>query len=167
MYRQQGKSLLIPTPGKNIRVAVCGALRWPEGPFLFTHGRKSVNSRLFVDMLQKLQRRVHRTGKRIVLVLDNGPEHTSRLSLCALERLKSAIRVFWLPTYSSEQLNDIEAIWKHLKEDYFSRMLVTDKNAFPDTVVRLLSILQQPSSLRKILKPRTRMSVFQNLLRVA
>lgn len=162
-YRKRGKPLVIPTPGKNARVAVCGAMLWPDGPFLFTHGPKSVNTSLFVGLLQILERRVRRTGKRIILVIDNGSAHKSRRSLSELARVKSLIRVFWLPTYTSEQLNDIEVFWKHLKEDYFSRMLSKTREEFTDAVVDLLSKMQRGRLLRQMLKPRHRIAVSKNL----
>ena len=85
-YRPRGKPLEIPTPGSHRRVAVEGAMRWPDGPFLFSHGPKSVNTGVFLDMFAQVQRRARRTGKRIVLVLDNGSSHVSKRSLLEIER---------------------------------------------------------------------------------
>lgn len=157
-YRQRGQPMRIPTPGKNARVAVCGAYRWPDGPFVFTHGPKCVNSGLFIGMLQMLEARASRTGRRIVLVLDNGSAHKSKRSVAEIHRVKDCIRVRWLPTYTSEQLNDIEGVWKHLKEDYFSRMLVEDREKFPGAVVALLLRMRRGHMLRTMLKPRHRLS---------
>lgn len=155
-YRERGRPLRIPTPGKNARVAVCGAMRWRDGPFVFTHGPKCVNTTLFVGMVQMLQARVRRTGKRIILVLDNGSAHKSKRSLAELARMKDLLQVFWLPTYTSEQLNDIEALWKHLKEDYFCRMLVAHREGFTTATVDLLSRMSRGHALRELLKPRHR-----------
>jgi transposase len=167
-YRRRGHPLRIPTPGKNARTAVCGAYRWPNGPFLFTHGPKCVNTALFIGMVQMLESRARRTGKRIVLVIDNGSAHTSKRSLAEIERVQSAIRVFWLPTYTSEQLNDIEGVWKHLKEDYFSRMLVEKRETFTDAVVKLLRTMRRGQVLRQMLRPcHTRRAVRKNLTKVA
>lgn len=153
-YRPRGKPLEIPTPGSNRRVAVEGAMRWPDGPFLFSHGPKSVNTGVFLDMFAQVQRRARRTGKRIVLVLDNGSSHVSKRSLLEIERGKPHVRIFWLPTYSSDKLNDIEALWKHLKEDYFSRMLVKRPENFTRAAIQLLSHMRRPKALRQMLKPR-------------
>ena len=105
-----------------------------------------------------------RTGRRIVLVLDNGSAHTSRRSLGEIERVKDLIKIFWLPTYTSEQLNDIEGLWKHLKEDYFSRMLVEDPAMFRDAVVHLLDQMRRGRKLREVLKPRHTIPVRKNLV---
>lgn len=166
-YRKRGQPLRIPTPGKNAKVAVCGGMRWPDGPFLFTHGPKSVNTSLFVGLLQMLEHRARRTGRRIVLVIDNGSAHTSKRSLSELKRVERCVRVFWLPTYTSEQLNDIENLWKHLKEDYFSRMLAKTREDFVVRAVQILSQLRRGGVLRQMLKPRHRMAVSKDLVRTA
>jgi len=145
-------------------VAVCGAMRWPDGPFVFSDGPGYPNTALFVRMLRILHARAQRTRRKIVVVLDNGTAHTSRLSREEIEKSKDLIRVFWLPTYTSEQLNDIEGLWKHLKEDYFSRMLVPKTAAFREEVVRLLNGMRRGHGLRRMLKPCPEKSVHKNLL---
>lgn len=148
-------------------MAVCGAMKWPEGPFVFGHGPKCVNTDVFLQMLWQLEARARRTGKQILLVLDNGSAHTSKRSKAEIQRLKGLVRVFWLPTYTSEQLNDIEWLWKHLKEDYFCRMLVPLREQFGEAVVDLLRQLRRPGVLRRILKPRPHHPVLHYLLRSA
>jgi hypothetical protein len=163
-YRQRGRPLLIPTPGSNTKVAVCGAMRWPDGPFVFSDGTGYPNTALFVRMLRSLHARAQRTRRKIVVILDNATAHTSRLSREEIEKSKDLIRVFWLPTYTSEQLNDIEGLWKHLKEDYFSRMLVPQAAAFREEVVSLLNGMRRGHGLRRMLKPCPVKSVHKNLL---
>lgn len=118
-------------------------------------------------MLAQLVERAQRTGRRIVLVLDNGSAHTSRRSREALARAKSLIRPFWLPPYTSEQLNDIEAVWKHLKEDYFSRMLTRRPDDFVDEAVKLLLRMRTGKGLRRMLKPHRHGSVRKKLVNSA
>lgn len=138
MWRRRGKRLLIPTPGKNARVAVCGALRYPDGLFRFSYQEGTVNSHLFLGLLPQLVHRARQTRRRVLLVLDNGKEFTSAVSKEALAAAVPWVRVFWLPTYSSDELNWIEGLWGHLKDDHFSRMLVPDKDAFTEAVVAFL-----------------------------
>lgn len=154
MWRRRGTPRTIPTPGKNTRVAVCGAYRWPDGPFVFSHGQKSVNTARFVELVTRLAQRARRTGRRILLVIDNGSAHTSRHSREVLAQFEDLIRVVWLPTYSSEQLNDIEALWKRLKEDYFGRMLVRTAQDFEAAVVQLLDRFRAPGAVRRFLRAR-------------
>jgi len=154
MWRPRGERLYIPTPGKNYRVGVCGAYRYPDGPFLFTYRLwKNPITQHFVDLLGLLAERARRTGKKITLVLDNGSSFTSKRSRVELEALRGWIQVFWLPTYTSEQLNLIENVWGHLKDDYFSRMLTRDPKRFPAAVIRLLRKLAFRGALRSVLRP--------------
>jgi hypothetical protein len=157
----------VATPGKNARLAVCGGFRWPDGPFQFHHGPRSVNTTCFLGLLVRLARRSRATGKRIVLVLDNASAHTSARSSKALDALDGLVRPFWLPPYSSELLNEIEGVWSHLKKDYFSQMLVRHRKQFADQAVALLSTLAKPGALRNALKPRRRLRVGKKLRRVA
>jgi transposase len=141
MWRRRGKRLLIATPGKNVRVAVCGALRYPDGLFRFSYQEGTADSLLFIGLLRQLMHRAQQTRRRIVLVLDNGREFTSKRSREAIAAAAPWVRLFWLPTYSSDELNWIEGHWGHLKDSGFSRMLVSNRNTFTEAVVsRLLRL---------------------------
>ena len=54
----------------------------------------------------------------MVLVLDNGPIHTSKASRRALAA-RPRLSVEWLPTYAPE-LNDIERSWRDLKRHHLA-----------------------------------------------
>ena len=167
-YRLRGEPLRIETPGKNHRVGVCGAFRYPDGPFLFTYRLwKNPITEHTVGLLHLLAARARRTGKKIILVLDNGSTYTSKRSLEEMDRLRDVIEVFWLPTYTSEQLNLIENLWTHLKRTYFSRMLTRGRNEFPMAVIKLLKRLAIPGALRRVLKPMPVARGCQYLSRVA
>jgi len=166
-WRRRGAPLRIPTPGSGVRVAVCGAYRWPHGPFVFSHGPRSVNTARFVEMVTQLGQRAKRTGKRVVLVLDNGSAHTSQRSTEILKRLRRFVRAVWLPPYSSEQLNEIEGLWKRLKEDHFSRMLVTKRGSFEGAVVGFLKGLRTAGAVNQLLRKRRPRRRCRNLGRAA
>ena len=138
MYRLRGEPQEIPTPGKNLRVGVWGALRWPDGPFVFSAREGSVASGLFMSTMIKLRSRTQETQKKIVLVRDNGPEITSHASRAMAVQVKPWVKAFALPRYTSTKLNDLENVWKHLKEDYFSRMLVERPEDFTQATIELL-----------------------------
>lgn len=154
-WRRRGTVKRVATPGKNVRVPIFGAYRWPDGPFLFGQGTKGVNTDLFLDLLGQLARHARRVRRIVVLVLDNGSAQKSHRSQAALRALIPHVVVFELPTYSSEQLNDIEHLWGHIKEDYFSEMLVKRREDFPEAVRALLLTLRRRGQLRRFLKPRT------------
>lgn len=169
MWRLRGTTLLIETPGKNVRVPICGALRYPDGPFVYELGPlyRHPNSRTFIGTLEKLVDRARRTHKRIILVLDNGSNHTSGISMRAIQAAKEHVRVFWIPKYTSEQLNDVENLWGHLKDDYFCRMLAKTALQFQEEVIGLLDKLSKPGGVRRMLKPQDTMKVRTKLRRTA
>jgi hypothetical protein len=62
--------------------------------------------------------------KPIVLVLDNGPIHTSKMSRAALAERAHWLTVEWLPKYAPE-LNDIEVLWRDLKRHHLAHQTFT------------------------------------------
>jgi transposase len=151
MWHVRGKRQDIPTPGTNVRAAVCGAYRYPDGPFLASYGSRSVNSFLFLALLTLLVRRSKRTKRVIVLVLDNARYfRKAKRSQSRLEQISEWVIVFWLPKYSSQKLNRIENLWDHLKNDFFSRMLVKRRDRFLREVVKLLKRLRRRGAIHKI-----------------
>ena len=166
-WRRRGVPMRIPTPGRNVRVAVCGAYRWQRGPFVYSHGEGYPNTARFVEMVTQLGHRARRTGRLVVLVLDNGSAHKSGRSTRVLQQYEGLVQPFWLPSYSSEELNDIEGLWKRLKEDHFSRMLVGRRTAFEDAVVALLDTLRPSGAVRRLLRARSSKGPCTKLVKVA
>jgi transposase len=82
----------------------------------------------FVDLLGRLDRAYGpvpgREGRPVVLVLDNGPIHTSKAATAALAA-RPWLRVEWLPRYAPE-LNDIERSWRDLKRHYLAHRTFRD-----------------------------------------
>jgi transposase len=151
MWHVRGRRPNIPTPGTNIRAAVCGAFRYPDGPFLATYGTRSVNTDLFLALLTLLVRRSKRTKRVIVLVLDNARYfRKAKRSQEKLGQISEWVIVFWLPKYSSQKLNRIENLWDHLKDDFFSRMLVKRRSRFLREVVKLLKRLRRRGAIHKL-----------------
>ena len=60
----------------------------------------------------------------VVLVLDNGPIHTSKATRAALAERTHWLTVEWLPTDAPE-LNDIEAVWRDLKRHHLAHRTFT------------------------------------------
>jgi len=70
-----------------------------------------------------------RTGRRIVLVMDQGSPHHAEALARYLDHVKEHLEVFWLPHYSPE-LNLIERLWKHLKASRMANVLPPSFEAF-------------------------------------
>ena len=60
----------------------------------------------------------------VVLVLDNGPIHTSKATRAALAERAHWLAVEWLPKYAPE-LNDIEGVWRDLKRHHLAHQTFT------------------------------------------
>jgi transposase len=124
--------LRVPAPGKNKRVGVCGAYNPVTGQLLSRTAAK-IRARDVVVLLAKLAARARRTGRLILVVLDNAQLHKGQLARRAWERYAAWIRPVWLPGYSPD-LNDIERIWKREKENYFANSLAPSFEAFEKRV---------------------------------
>lgn len=108
-----GKQMRVRSPGVNRKQTVFGVFCYGGGMFYY-HIQPRKNSWGLRVLLPRLADRARRTGKRIVLVMDQGNPHHAKVIHRQLYDLRSRIRVFWLPHYCPE-LNLIERLWKHLK----------------------------------------------------
>src|SRR4028119_1625084 len=82
----------------------------------------------FIALLEELDRRwAPRPGeltRPVVLVLDNGPIHTSKATRAALAERTHWLTVEWLPKYAPE-LNGIGAVWRDLKRHHLAHRTFT------------------------------------------
>jgi len=97
---------------------------------LIVHTSPTKRSSDFVAHLEQLDRllgpRPGQPAKPVVLVEDNGPIHTSKLSMAALAARRSHwLTVEWLPKYAPE-LNDIEVVWRDLKAHHLAHQTFAD-----------------------------------------
>jgi transposase len=131
VWHRRGEQPTLPAAGTNRRLTVFGSVE------VFGRGRVEVvcagqDSAWFGRYLAALDARHHATGKAIILVLDNGPCHTSRVSQAALAARAEWLDVIWLAKYSP-QLNRKEREWRVLKRDARSH-LAPSLRAFVDDI---------------------------------
>jgi len=105
---------------------------------LIVHTSPTKRSSDFVAHLEQLDRlygpKPGQPTRPVVLVEDNGPIHTSKLSLAALAARAHWLTVEWLPKYAPE-LNDIEAVWRDLKAHHLAHQTFADLDAL-DSAIR-------------------------------
>ena len=122
VWAKKGADLRIPAPGQTAKVAMLGVLDWGRRKLLVRTSRTKRSSD-FLALLEKVDRRYGpKLGvvlKPIVLVLDNGPIHTSKMSRAALAQRAHWLTVEWLPKYAPE-LNAIEVLWRDLKRHHLA-----------------------------------------------
>jgi transposase len=120
-WARRGADLRVQAPGRARRVALLGALDAATRETL-VHTAPTKRSSDFIALLGLLDRAYGpmpgQVRKPVVLVLDNGPVHTSKASRAALAA-RPWITVEWLPRYAPE-LNPIERTWRDLKRHYLA-----------------------------------------------
>ena len=141
VWAKKGADLRIPAPGQSTKVALLGVLDWAHRKLIVRTSRTK-RSADFLALLEEVDRRYGpKLGvvlKPVVLVLDNGPIHTSKATRAALTARAHWLRVEWLPKYAPE-LNDIEGGWRDLKRHHLAHRTFTG----PDDLDRATHI---PSS---------------------
>ena len=76
-----------------------------------------------------------------MLVEDNGPIHTSKLSRAALAARADWLAVEWLPRYSPE-LTIIEIVWRDLKAHHLAHQTFIDSHALNSAIHQAVADLK-------------------------
>ena len=121
-WAKRGADLRVPAPGQAAKVAMLGVLDWARRDLLVQTSRTKRSSDV-IALLGECDRRwgpaPSEVMRPVVLVLDNGPIHTSKATRAALAERAHWLTVEWLPRYAPE-LNDIEAVWRDLKRHHLA-----------------------------------------------
>lgn len=126
-WARRGADLRVEAPGQAKKRALLGVLDHASGKLIVITSA-SKRSSDFADLLACLDRsygpRPGRASRPVLLVLDNGPIHTSKATTKALAA-RPWLTVEWLPRYAPE-LNDIERSWRDLKRHYLAQQTFRD-----------------------------------------
>ena len=127
VWAKRGADLRVPAPGQAAKVAMLGALDWARRRLLVQTSRTK-RSADFIALSAEIDRRwgpkPGGATRPVVLVLDNGPIHTSKATRAALAQRAHRLTVEWLPKYAPE-LNDIEGLWRDLKRHHLAHQSFT------------------------------------------
>ncbi len=128
VWAARGADLRVAAPGQAKKVALIGALDAATRAVVVRTSRTK-RSTDFIALLDAIDRRYGapqpgRPMTPVVLVLDNGPIHTSKLTTQALAA-RPWLSVEWLPRYAPE-LNAIEPVWRDLKRHHLAHRTFTD-----------------------------------------
>jgi transposase len=155
-WAKAGADLRVPAPGQAKKVAMLGSLDHVSGR-LIVHTSPTKRSSDFVAHLEQLDRlygpRPGHPIKPVVLVEDNGPIHTSKLSLAALSARAHWLTVEWLPKYAPE-LNDIEPVWRDLKAHHLAHQTFADPDALDQGIHQAVAALNAERAPLPLAKPR-------------
>ena len=104
----------------------------------------------FIAFLARLDRaygpRSGRPACPVVLVLDNGPIHTSKATRKALAE-RAWLTIEWLPKYASE-LNDIERRWHDLKSHFLAHQTFASGDDLEDAIHRAVYDLNRERAVQ-------------------
>lgn len=110
MVRGQQKE--VPTPGKNQKRYLAGALDVRTGEVIWVAGERKTAA-LFLDLLDALRRRFPRVGC-LHLIVDNYKIHSATIVTAALSGyLAGKVQLHFLPPYCPDH-NKIERVWEDL-----------------------------------------------------
>jgi transposase len=141
-WARRGADLRVEAPGQAKRRAMLGTFD-PIRRQVRVRTSASKRSTDFVDLLDDLGK-VHGRGERtkpLVVVMDNGPIHTSKLTTKALAA-RPWLTLEWLPKYAPE-LNDIERCWRDLKRHHLANRTFADADDLDRTIHRAVDRLNQ------------------------
>jgi transposase len=110
MLRGQQKEA--PTPGKNEKRYLAGALDARTGKLTWVEGPRKT-SLLFLQLLYRLVTRTYRTARVVHVILDNYGIHASLQVRLALATVKGRVKFHFLPPYCPDH-NRIERVWQDL-----------------------------------------------------
>lgn len=111
-WMKKGEQTAVPTPGKNQKHYLAGALHAQTGQVVWAEWHAK-NSDLFILLLAALCRS-YRRAKTITLIADNYVIHKSAKTDCFL-RHHPKLKILFQPAYHP-WVNKIELLWKKLHD---------------------------------------------------
>lgn len=132
----RGEQKEVPTPGRNVKRYVAGALEVGTGRWVWVFGERKASG-LFVSLLETLGQ-VYREAKVIHVILDNARLHTSQYTQRRIEGMSGRIILHFLPPYCPND-NPIERVWRDLHENVtrnHQRRTIEDLIADADAYLR-------------------------------
>jgi transposase len=141
-WAERGTDLRIEAPGQAKRRALLGAFD-PVRHRLLVRTSATKRSTDFVGLLDDLATAYSRSerAKPLVIVLDNGPIHTSKLTTKALAE-RPWLTLEWPPKYAPE-LNAIEHCWRDLKRHHLANRTFADVDELDRVIHQAVDRLNQ------------------------
>jgi transposase InsO family protein len=139
-WARRGQDLRVEAPGMAQRRAILGVREAATGELLVRTSatKKSSDFTALLDQIDLWYGPESRLAPvPVVLVLDNGPIHTSKATTAALAE-RGWLSVEWLAKYAPE-LNAIERDWRHLKRHFLANRTFTDVDALDRSIHQAVS----------------------------
>ena len=131
-WSRKGRQTTVPTPGKNRKRYLAGALNALTGKVLWVEWHRKT-SELFILLMAELRKR-YRRARKITLILDNYVIHKSAMTRCFLET-HPKFQLLFQPAYHP-WVNRIERLWKQLHDN------ITRNHRYP-TMEKLMQAVRR------------------------
>lgn len=144
MWQRIKTQVRLPTPGKNAKRGIFGALNLRTGQWHYqvTARKCSADFTAFLTSLL-----VAYAIGTIYVILDNVSIHHSKATLACLAS-HPRLQLVYLPTYSGHQLNPVEKVWWQLKRTIAANRNFTCVDQLVTAVLACLRSFQPQSLLR-------------------
>jgi transposase len=110
-----GEQRTVPTPGKNVKRYVAGAMDATTDRLTWVRGDRK-NSGLFIDLLKKLKAKyADRTAVHVIL--DNFGIHASRQTQAWLAEHGGRLRLHFLPPYCPDDNRIERCVWREMHQN--------------------------------------------------
>lgn len=136
-WMNRGTQKEVPTPGRNVKRYLCGALDARTGLLTWVRGERK-NSLLFIAMLRKLAGEAYADARVIHVVLDNVSIHESKITKAAVAELGGRVKLHPLPPYCP-QSNRIERVWLDVHANVTRNHRCVDMDELMTNVSRYLT----------------------------
>ena len=111
-YMLPGTQRTVPTPGKNVKRYLAGAMDATSDRVMWVKGQRK-NSRLFIDLLKKLL--VEYADKKVIhVILDNYSIHSSKQTRAWLAERGGKFRLHFLPPYCPDDNRIERKVWREM-----------------------------------------------------
>lgn len=148
-WMPKGTQTAVPTPGKNQKRYLAGALNAATGNVVWVEWEKK-NSEIFLLLMAELRRR-YRQAKRIRLIADNYVIHKSAMTQCFL-RNNPKFELIFQPAYHP-WVNKIELLWKQLHDTVTRNHRYTTMNKLMEAVnLFMTSVAPYPGNSTQLVK---------------
>ena len=137
-WAPKGQTPIIEATGARFSLNMVAAIT-PKGEMHFMIVKGSVNATIICDFLKRL---MHNHENKVFLIWDGHPTHKSKSVKNCIASFGGRLEIFLLPSYSPD-LNPIEQLWNHTKNNGVGRQPVNGPDQLKRAVINKLRSLQK------------------------
>jgi len=141
-WAPKGETPVVKATGARFSLNIVGAIS-AQGEFRFMTYTGTMNAQRFIEFLRRLLRDETRP---IHLVVDGHPVHRAKAVQRFVARTDGRLKIHVLPGYSPE-LNPIEQVWNHVKNDHLGRKVIAGPNHLKRLSLSALRRMQKTPEL--------------------